>query len=320
MRLRALLAAPACLALACAAPQPRERGGELHSAKGAAYRWINPLLDCLGEENARGTRMFQAALQERIARETASGEVSRVALYFRDLRDGPVISIHGEETFLPASLLKLPLLIAVLQEVERAPAVWDEAIPVPPNAPFLQVFEPAASPFLAGERYPVSALAAEMARSSDNAAMAALAQRFGTKGITRLYDELGVITPADGVPDFLGVRDYSAIFRLLYNASYLGRAESERALELLSRADFRDGLVAPLPKGIAVAHKYGERGLENGENQLHDCGIVYFPGHPYILCVMTRGRDWAAQSRAIQDLSRWVYDELRRQFPTAPAR
>jgi len=52
----------------------------------------------------------------------------------------------------------------------------------------------------------------------------------------------------------------------------------------------------------------GEQQIE--QIQIHDCGIVYYPKNPYILCIMTRGTDFAVQERAIQDLSKFIYNKV----------
>lgn len=314
MHARALtLAALAALAAACAAPT--RRAAERRPAKKAQYRWINPLLECSGEENALSTRSLRATLKKKIDADTSAGRTTRVALYFRDLNNGPIIAVDEDEPFLLASLLKVPMMVAVLREAERNPLVWTEPIAVPTVAPMIQRFAAAPEPPPPGATRPVAELVEAMIRRSDNAATAALAQRFGTSGVSRFYDEISARLPGDGVPEALGIETYSAIFRLLYNATYLDRRSSELALDLLARTEFADGLAAPLPRDVPIAHKHGERGLENGEKQLHDCGIVYYPEHPYILCVMTRGRDWDALARTIQDLSELVYGDVSRQFP-----
>jgi hypothetical protein len=86
---------------------------------------------------------------------------------------------------------------------------------------------------------------------------------------------------------------------------------SERALGLLSRVVFADGIVRGVPNQYAVAHKYGirETGSSN-ERQLHDCGIVYYPEHPYLLCVMSRGTNFDKLSETIQAISEVVFSEV----------
>ena len=90
---------------------------------------------------------------------------------------------------------------------------------------------------------------------------------------------------------------------------------SETTLGILSNTTFTGGIVAGVPSNVVVAHKYGERSIEqeiNGtffvkERQLHDCGIVYADKNPYILCVMTKGQDFAKQQHFIADLSEYIY-------------
>ena len=72
-------------------------------------------------------------------------------------------------------------------------------------------------------------------------------------------------------------------------------------------------MVTGVPFGIKVSHKFGERkniDLANSDEQLHECGIIYFPKHPYLLCVMTRGENFQQMSSFIADTSRLVYGTM----------
>jgi hypothetical protein len=86
---------------------------------------------------------------------------------------------------------------------------------------------------------------------------------------------------------------------------------SEKGLELLSKIDFEDGIRKVIPVSTPVADKFGEYYLiENGvakEHQLHDCGIVYHPKHPYIICIMTKGDSLDSLKKVLQDISKIVY-------------
>lgn len=126
------------------------------------------------------------------------------------------------------------------------------------------------------------------------------------------YTRLGIIDPKGPFDQTIEVKQYSSIFLQLYNSSFFDTKESsEQALELLSQSTFDKGLVAGVPKGTVVAHKFGERSdFTDGIRQLHDCGIVYFPGSPYLLCVMTRGRDMNMLAQTISSISKMVYQEV----------
>ena len=79
-------------------------------------------------------------------------------------------------------------------------------------------------------------------------------------------------------------------------------------LNLLSQSTFNLGIVAGVPQGIVVAHKFGERGFSdpNIPNQLHDCGIVYAK-KPYLVCIMTQGQDYNTLAGEIADISKMIY-------------
>jgi beta-lactamase class A len=84
---------------------------------------------------------------------------------------------------------------------------------------------------------------------------------------------------------------------------------SDKALGLLSKTAFKEGLVAGVPKEIKVAHKFGEQ--KNGtEQQFHDCGVVYYPNNPYVICIMTRGNSPDELKPIIKEISQKVYREV----------
>jgi formylmethanofuran dehydrogenase subunit D len=103
----------------------------------------------------------------------------------------------------------------------------------------------------------------------------------------------------------------SHFFLRLYAKDYLNAEDSDAVIQLMTNKEFSNGLVSPLPQTVAVSHKFGERAFDDSNSkQLHDCGIVYAPEKPYILCVMTKGTDFDAESAAIRHISGTVYTEV----------
>ena len=103
--------------------------------------------------------------------------------------------------------------------------------------------------------------------------------------------------------------EYAKIFINLHNAEYLTKDKSNYALLLLSQTTFYEGIVHGVPITIKVAHKFGERETMYSQ-QLHDCGIVYYPEHPYVLCIMTNGKDTKTLSKVISGISETVYRDV----------
>ena len=108
----------------------------------------------------------------------------------------------------------------------------------------------------------------------------------------------------------MNVKEYSSFFRVLYNSSYINKESSEFALELLAESKFTEGIKSGVPKNIVVSHKFGEQINKNSLLQLHDCGIVYAPKKPYILCVMTRGNNFDELADIIKNISKITYDSV----------
>lgn len=130
-----------------------------------------------------------------------------------------------------------------------------------------------------------------------------------------LYD-LGIETSRinSSTPErYVNVRIYSNILRFLYNASFLNLEYSNTLLQYLSQSTFDQGITAAIPRTIKVAHKFGEatRNSPDGTVEarvLHDCGIVYEPYNPYIICIMTEGKDYTQMSHVIQRIAGATYN------------
>ncbi len=246
--------------------------------------------------------------------------VSHIALYYRELNNGQWVGLHEKEDFSPASLLKVPVLIAFLKKAEKEPSILEKTIVVSPDdmvADSHQNILPKES-LIPGKQYSLQEVARIMIQDSDNAAAKILIKETGEDYIRGVFGSVGLAFENTVNEPTVRIKDYAGFFRVLYNASYLNRDMSELALEILAGTQYKDGLVAGLPGNITVAHKFGERAVSHfadglsilNETQIHDCGIIYIPKNPYILCIMTRGSDLESQQKIIADLSRFVYGQV----------
>jgi len=113
-------------------------------------------------------------------------------------------------------------------------------------------------------------------------------------------------------------KEYSLFFRILRNGTYLTDELSEKALQILSQSDYNEGLEAGVPQGTAVSHKFGEHLLlgANGQQteEFHDCGIIYSSQTPYLLCIMTKGKNYSDLEETIKKLSSLSYEEVYNNF------
>jgi beta-lactamase class A len=299
-------------------------GAALRELREGGYRYVNPLVECeAGKEliQSEELRPFRSRVASWLQGELRFPGVKSVSVYFRELNDGIWFVIGEREVYTPASLRKVPMMIAVLKQAERAPDLLARTVPFRLQRDYGadQTFKPSVA-MVPGREYAVGELVRRMIVSSDNNAFMLLAGIVDPGEIDRVYDLMELRGPeATAEGEFRSVLTYASFFRILYNASYLGKELSEHALGLLAQSEFRRGIVEGVPAGMPVAHKFGEhRDDASGEAQLHDCGIVYFPRHPYLLCVMTRGTSFDHLDDAIAATSRIIHHEVAAQFRAAP--
>jgi beta-lactamase class A len=293
---------------ACATPSRDDCRVSYYRQKGV-YRLINPLLDVDEKMDFSELRSLRLSLTQMAAQKAASDGISHVAVYFRDLNRGSWFGINDKEAFAPASLFKVPIMMVILKKAEEdgRGLLQSQLAAVEPRGGSQSI--PPAEQVQPGKTYSIEELLRLMIVHSDNRAHSVLLDYMDSGGFRHLFEDLDLPPTDERARDaFLSVKEYASFFRVLYNASYLSRSMSTKALELLTQTTFKDGLVAGLPPGVLVAHKFGERiRRDKPEKQLHDCGIVYHPRIPYLICVMTRGESFEKQAAVIKDVSAQVY-------------
>jgi beta-lactamase class A len=239
------------------------------------------------------------------------------SIYFRDLNNGQWIGVNEKASFAPASLMKTPLLIGFLKNAEKKPELLNLNV-VATEEYFASILEQnfeLETKIEQGKTYTLRQVAEIMMQDSDNVAALMLSKYILQDDLKDIFKSTGVPVDEEFSEIDIRVKDFAAFFRILYNASYLNREMSELALSILTHTTFKEGIVAGVPKDIEVAHKYGERLLLNDQDnlpdqsQLHDCGIVY-TSSPYILCIMTKGTDFAKQENFIADVSEFIYQKV----------
>ncbi len=283
-----------------------------------SYKLTNPILDYENLVSGDGTVIPVGLVNEKVDDLEKVEGISLISLYYRDLNNGQWIGVNEKEDFSPASLLKVPTMIAFLKDAEYDEDLLDKRVVVDENDD-LGVSQNIKSGenILPGQEYSMLEMIDIMITRSDNTAAQVVLDHTKPDNIKNVFSSIGVPFIDTKTEPIVRVKDYAGFFRVLYNSSYLNRKMSELALEILSVSEYKDGLVAGVPKDVTVAHKFGERAVLDdkgkiapGQTQIHDCGIVYYPKSPYLLCIMTRGSNLSAQQNAIKELSMFIYNEL----------
>lgn len=274
------------------------------------YELLSPSISKLNLEEfvvkQRNYNVNYEPLKKEVQELIDAQESGEVGFYFENLKSGAWIGIDEKVRYSPGSLFKLPAIVAVLKEIEETNLTLANEFTVLP----VDLDKGSGSLFSRGYGYNISILELiEYAtRESDNTANQVIRRiipsgTFATSmfglGIPYGYQiQKGYVLP-------ISTKDASNMFRSLYHSSYLKRPSSQLILSLLSETDFINGIPAGVPKNVKVAHKVGY--WEGGEYN-HDCGIVYAPQKPYILCIMTKDITDKQAEKLISTISKKVYE------------
>ena len=287
------------------------------------WMWFtNPILDTeVGDKLVANKNInLEYYLEDYENAKRAAGDISELSVYFRNLNNGNRFWTDEKELFSPASLMKLPLLLAYFKKEERDNGFLETKVTFTINwtsDDYKQNIIPDKR-LKAGQQYKIIDIINQMILYSDNEASIFLEKNIDESEFRKVFTDIWIEFPPINDWNFdnnIRVVDYASFFRVLFNSSYLNRENSEKVLNILTKTRFKDGLVAGIDNDdIVISHKFGERSIfgNNGieRKQLHDCWIVYYPWHPYVLCIMTRWYDRDKLKWVLQEVSSIVFQRV----------
>ncbi len=226
------------------------------------------------------------------------------AFYFEYLPTGTSIGVNERNEFNPASLGKVPLAMAFFLNKEQGEVNLDTKVKIKPE--YIDNKSGSLWQKGAGTEISFNDAITIMLEESDNTAARLLADYVTDKDFDDVYKGLDLPYPEEN-SGMITAKGFSSILKSLYFASVLNKDNSEKILSLLTKSSFNDKLAAGIGDKIAVAHKIGfwENGLYS------DCGIVYVPQRPYLLCMFSKTDEATARTR-MQQISKIVYQYINR--------
>ena len=250
-----------------------------------------------GEEN-RLVAADTTELRRALERATAGyGGVAGVSV--RNLATGEVVSLRGDEKFSSASLIKVPILVTLLDEVHEGRMRLDERVGLTMRD---RVGGSGVLKHMGSGLMPtLEDLAWLMIVLSDNTATNLLLDKLDIATVGQKTEALGLphskvhsktfrrqtsIAPDSSVKYGFGVavpNEITQLFALLHEGRAVSPAMDSLALDILRANQDATMLVRWIPSNTRVAHKSGM--VNEARN---DCGIMYTPAAPIALCVMTR--------------------------------
>jgi beta-lactamase class A len=277
-------------------------------------------VDCA---SAQRLDKLRGPLEQRMARHRGT-----VGLFVKDLTNGEILSIRGSEQFPSASVIKVPILVELFQQVERGPLKLSDPIVMlasdqRPGAGVLQFLS-------TPHTLTVADAATLMIILSDNSATNLIIDKIGIRNVNARMDSLGLKQTRLHAKVFLGSattidtaatrrwglgvttpEEMGSLFERMYRGTAVSDSASKQMLGMLRRNFDYEEIPRLLPTGVTVAHKTGKLDASRS-----DCGVVYNPGRDYVLCIFTKenqDRSWRFDTEArvtISELARLVQDAM----------
>lgn len=230
-----------------------------------------------------------------------------ISIYYENINSGANISINKDVRLFPASLSKLIQAIIITQKVEEGVLSFDQelkALPFDLSSDSGNLYQT-----IGDAPISVDNLLKELLVNSDNTAQNIFKHYLtfedysdfqNATGLQDLYNENG----------FISAKEYTRILRVLYTSNFLEPENSQKILQYMAQATFKDYLSQGIPSDIKFAHKYGEN---KDYNIFADSGIVYVPNKPYMISVIIKGKDSSSETRAwavnlMKEISKNAYD------------
>lgn len=269
------------------------------------YKFIQPILMTEGNEDTTqftALRNFIVTATQRIKESDKDFEAS---VYIKTYDDGNWTAINPAATFDPGSILKLPVLIAILRKAEKNPGILDEKILF--DKPHVTDIKPSIveESLKPGTRYSVKELLYHLIVNSDNEADYMLFHFLDKETVLKVFSDLEMSVPDPSQSSVkMNCKEVSKFLRVLYNSGYTNPRLSEFTLGLLEKSRYKDGMRKGIPDDAMLVHKFGERGYANSTFQeLSETGIIYLGDHRLLLTIMTKGNDQKKQADFIAEIT-----------------
>lgn len=202
-------------------------------------------------------------------------------LYVVNLESGFSFGVYEDEEFTPASLNKLPVMLAMYMEAEKGNLNLETKYSLKAtdkrggSGSLYQKPQGFVLTYRDMVRY--------MGKESDNTAFNIASGILGREKIEGVIKEIGMTdTRVSGEDQKTTPYDVGLLFKKLWEGSLVSKKSADEILEYLTGTIYENWLVAGIPKEVKVAHKYGRE-----LHVVNDAGIV-FGERPYIVVILSK--------------------------------
>ncbi len=235
----------------------------------------------------------------------------RVSLYYQDLtRAEQRLEIDSRRALAPASVIKLPILAHVMEQIHLGKADPGEIVPIRPGDRMPSCG--ALSYLHEGIQVTLRDVYTLMIIISDNTACNLLIDRFGLENINATLSRLGLedtrlnrklfdaSAAAQGLSNRATMRDMGRLLEMIYRKQLPGAQEM---MEILLQQQINHKLPAFIGEDWPMAHKTGE-----DDGITLDVGIV-LGERPFVLCVGANDTRVPDCEYAMGEIAQWILQD-----------
>jgi beta-lactamase class A len=240
--------------------------------------------------------------------ELIKGYNGDIGVYIKNLENGKTVAINADTVFPTASMVKIPILIGVMDKINRGELEYHQ--PLTYKDSLLYAGVDILGSFKNDEKINMSKVMMLMLTTSDNTASLWL-QSLAGKGtrINEILDSMGFTatrvnsrTPGrEAIRNIYGwgqtsPREMATLMEKIVNGEVVSKERSAQMLRLLGRNYWDDNAISQVPPDVFVASKNGAVNESRSE-------VLYVngPDTRYIFCITTKNnkdQSWKAENEA----------------------
>ena len=221
--------------------------------------------------------------------------------YVIRLSSGFSYGVNEGDIFEPASLNKLPVMLAMYIEAEKGNIDLETTYVLKDS----DKVTGSGSLYGKSEGYELSYrdILSYMGKESDNTAANITKNILGEEKIKQAINTVGMDnTVVIGEDQKTTPYDIGLFFQKLWEGDIVSKKHRDEMLEYLTDTIYEEWLAAGIPSSTDVAHKYGRE-----IHVVNDAGIV-FTNEPFVLVVLTKGVVEREADKIFPELAKLVYE------------
>lgn len=231
-----------------------------------------------------------------------------IGVYVKDIKKNKIVAINSDSVFPTASMVKIPILIGVMDKIEKGELEYHQELIYKDSLLYEGV--DILGSFKTDEKTELSKLMMLMLTMSDNTASLWLQSLAGTGSrINEILDSMGfrntrVNSRTPGRDEFRNLygwgqttpREMAELVEKIYKHEVISETASNKMMRLLGRNYWDEQALSAIPPTVQVFSKNGAVNASRSEVLL-----VNAPHTPYVFCIMTKNNkdeSWNSNNEA----------------------